>query len=32
MYLDKGDKSSKMIWYTLIFDDTEGDWKLYDWG
>jgi beta-lactamase regulating signal transducer with metallopeptidase domain len=26
-------ESSKMIWgYTLIFDDTEGDWKLYDWG
>jgi hypothetical protein len=26
-------ESSKMIWgYTLIFDDTEDDWKLYDWG
>jgi beta-lactamase regulating signal transducer with metallopeptidase domain len=26
-------ESSKMIWgYTLIFDDAEGDWKLYDWG
>jgi hypothetical protein len=26
-------EESEMIWgYTLIFDETESEWKLYDWG